>query len=347
MTVRSDPDRPGYGTAVLDEGQVDASLETIAGVGSQAATLRIPTGVSIQSIEFLSANNVVVTGQVWQKYPDDLPGDFVRGIILPQAVAEEQRATETYRQDGTGYELVGWDLQATFRQGFDYRLYPFDHLDVRVLVASADRRPGIVLTPDFASYPAWEPSTLPGVEPNFVGDGWRLKHSVFSYASSPATSTFGRSDGLSAARPDLYFNVGLQLRSFDVLVNRLILLSVSLLIMFGIVLATERTPQGVNRYDLSVARTLGLGAALLFVLVLDYGQFRSMLRPEGLTYLGYAYLVIVLGLSLAIVNGVLYASGKHRIRLIEYEDNAIPNLLFAPILLSVFLVITLLLFYGA
>jgi hypothetical protein len=346
-TARAEPDVLGFGSTVLDEGEVDAYLAAEAGGAAQEFTLRIPTGVSIQSIEFLDANNVLVTGYVWQKYGDELPDDFVQGIVLPEAIEEDHQASEAWRERGRNYELVGWYVKATLRLTFDYRRYPFDHQDVRLRVQSADRREGVLLVPDFSSYPAWQPDALAGVEPNFVGEGWEEEYSVFTYAASPVTTTFGRTGGVTdSVRPDLYFNVGLHRHAFDVLVDRVLLLGAALLMVVCMVLATERTPDGFDRYGLSVGRMLGLGAALLFVLVLDYGQFRSALRPEGLTYLGFAYLVLLLGLILAIVNGMLYACNRFRFRLIEYENNAIPNLLFAPLLLTIYLAITIALFYG-
>ena len=43
----------------------------------------IPTGVFIQSLHFVTASDVNVTGYIWQKYSDAVPEDVSRGFTLP------------------------------------------------------------------------------------------------------------------------------------------------------------------------------------------------------------------------------------------------------------------------
>ncbi len=90
----------------------------------------IPTGVFVQSLQFNTANNVQVSGYVWQKYADNIPADITRGFVLPEAVAEAYRSTEAYRVHENGAEVIGWYFSATLRQSFDYGHYPFDRQDV-------------------------------------------------------------------------------------------------------------------------------------------------------------------------------------------------------------------------
>jgi len=48
----------------------------------------VPTGVYLESLQFSGANNVQVSGYVWQRWPLPLPDDIVRGIELPEATSE-------------------------------------------------------------------------------------------------------------------------------------------------------------------------------------------------------------------------------------------------------------------
>lgn len=41
----------------------------------------IPTGFFIQSLAFVTASDVNITGYIWQKYPKDFPKDFTKGIV--------------------------------------------------------------------------------------------------------------------------------------------------------------------------------------------------------------------------------------------------------------------------
>jgi len=42
---------------------------------------RIPTGLFIQSVAFITASDVNITGYIWQKYPQDFSEDFVKGRV--------------------------------------------------------------------------------------------------------------------------------------------------------------------------------------------------------------------------------------------------------------------------
>ncbi len=47
---------------------------------------RVPTGVFLQSFEFLNTNNVEIAGFVWQSYGPEIPDHVMRGVVLPEAV---------------------------------------------------------------------------------------------------------------------------------------------------------------------------------------------------------------------------------------------------------------------
>jgi hypothetical protein len=102
-------------------------LEYLSETGSELGL--IPTGVYVQSVEFSSANNVTVTGYVWQRFapglpPWVLPAAGEAGFILPESETTAlNRAYE--REDETG-RLVGWYFKAVLRQEFDYSHHPFD-----------------------------------------------------------------------------------------------------------------------------------------------------------------------------------------------------------------------------
>ena len=52
-----------------------------------AIPMFIPTGISIQALDFLDKHNVKITGYVWQKYLKDIHNDLTdRGIIFRDAV---------------------------------------------------------------------------------------------------------------------------------------------------------------------------------------------------------------------------------------------------------------------
>ena len=44
----------------------------------------VPTGIFLQSLEFSSANNVIVTGYIWQNY-SGIPDTVSKGFVFPEA----------------------------------------------------------------------------------------------------------------------------------------------------------------------------------------------------------------------------------------------------------------------
>lgn len=86
--------------------------------------IHVKTGVFVQSIEFANANNVIVTGYLWQRYPREIPEAIARGFVLPEAESSEVEQAY-HRKEGTG-TVIGWSFRATLRQHFDYSKYPLD-----------------------------------------------------------------------------------------------------------------------------------------------------------------------------------------------------------------------------
>ena len=56
---------------------------------SQPLPIYVPTGVFVQSITFLGANDVKLTGYIWQKYTDGVHDGVSRGFVMPEYDAAE------------------------------------------------------------------------------------------------------------------------------------------------------------------------------------------------------------------------------------------------------------------
>ena len=180
-----------HGTLVTSAAETDAYLAEH--LPKNVDPIRIPTGVMIQSMEFLSGGNVQVSGYVWQRYGPDVPETSSRGRARggDQGGVRHQRA---YRYEEDGVETIGWYFAATLRQPFEYAEFPFDEQDLWLRLWSRDIARGIVLVPDFDAYYATDPSTLPGIEREFVYSGWTPHYSGFSFSDQPYNSSFGIGD---------------------------------------------------------------------------------------------------------------------------------------------------------
>ena len=138
------PDR-WPGALVTNAAEVDAFLA--AHLPSGADVIRLPTGVLVQSIEFLSGGDVRVTGFVWQRYVPEAPDDLKRGVVLVEGVEAADVTTEAFRDEADGVETVGWSFAATLRQPFEYAGYPFDEQAVWIRLWPRDFTQDVVLVP--------------------------------------------------------------------------------------------------------------------------------------------------------------------------------------------------------
>ena len=71
-----------HGTPVQNAADLEAYLAQHVPEGIDP--ILIPTGILVQSLEFLNGDNVQVTGYLWQRLGPDLPDDLVPGVVLPE-----------------------------------------------------------------------------------------------------------------------------------------------------------------------------------------------------------------------------------------------------------------------
>jgi len=335
------------GTPVVTQAAVDTALAEQLEPMATGSTppLLVPTGVLLQSFEFLSAHNVEVSGYVWQKYGPDFPDDVQRGIIFPEAVAEAYGAEEVYRVDQNGTELIGWYFHATFRQPFDYRQYPFDRQDVWLRLWHPNFERGVLLVPDFAAYRTSDPRSLPGIEEQFVYSGWEPEDAGFSLALQRYSTTFGFDTGFEASGfPELYFNFALKRAFLGPFVDQ-VLFAVAVALMLFLVLVLTTSDETVKaRFGFNTSGVLGATSGLLFAVILKHTQLRGAIGQEGVAYLEALPFLFYLAIPLVALNAIVLAS-PWEVRFVEYRHNLIPKLLYWPLLLSLLLAITLVVFF--
>ena len=142
----------------------------------KAPPIFIPTSLFIQSMEFDTAYNIKLTGYVWQKYPIDSGIDINHGVVFPES--EGTSITESFRYEKDGYLTIGWYFEGLFREKFNYRHYPFDQQLVWVRVWHTDFERNVILIPMIESYENINPSSLPGLEKEFVINGWTIEKNI-------------------------------------------------------------------------------------------------------------------------------------------------------------------------
>jgi uncharacterized membrane protein YgcG len=332
-----------HGTLVTGAAEVDAYLADH--VPTSFDPIRIPTGVMIQSMEFLNGDNVQVSGYMWQRYGPDVPSDLERGVVLAEAVKEAYDATEAYRFEENGVETVGWYFAATLRQPFEFAEFPFDEQDLWLRMWSRDFSRDIILVPDFNAYYAMDPETLPGMEREFVYSGWAPIYSGFSFSNQPYNSSFGIGDaGEFQEFPELYFNLVLD-RNFGGPFFEYFVFAIAVaFLLFGLLALSTDDENLKGRFQLTTAQVLVAASGLLFAVILKHNQMRSAVGTQGLSYIETIPIMLYGNIVFVVLNAILLASPLNA-RLIRHRHNLIPTLAYWPVVLGLLLAVTLIVFF--
>ncbi len=350
---------------------------------NESGIIRVPTGIFLQSIEFLTPNDVLVTGYVWQKQPEGLVSETsvsgtsvsetsvsgtsvsetsvsgtevagtesssssslspasspsVPGVIFPEA--KKIRFGEAYTEDG----VSGWHFRAILRQPFDYSRYPIDRDALWIRIWPANFDSGVVLVPDLDAYENLNPSSLPGLEKDFVLESWNLQNSYFSLRKNSYNTDFGIENYRHNALSELYFNVGLKMSFIGPFISEITPLVVVSLLIFAVLLISTREEEKVGILGFSSSTVLAYCASLLFVLIVSHISLRGKINVSGISYLEYFYFVMYFAILMVSVNSILLASDS-RFDMIRYRDNMIVKVLYWPIITGLLLLATLGIFY--
>jgi hypothetical protein len=323
---------------VLDNVGLEAALHNyLPDSDEKENRILVPTGVFLQSLEFSSANNVIVTGYVWQNY-SNITDTVSRGFVFPEA--EQISIEEAYHYG----DVFGWYFRSVLRQPFDYSNYPFDQEDVWIRIWPRDFHRDVVLIPDLDSYDNIRPATKPGIEHDFVLEGWEIQDSHFSYRNNSYNANFGIENDKFCCYPELYFNIGTKRNFISSFMSDSIPIIVVSLLLFAVLMISTKHEKKINLYGFSSSTVLAYCAALFFVLIVSHVSLRQKLATDGLIYLEYFYFVLYLAILSVSINSILLASETGH-KIIHYRDNLIVKLLYWPFISGIVLMITLFVFY--
>jgi hypothetical protein len=343
--ARSELQDRWHGTPVTTTAETNAYLARH--IPAEIDGIRIPTGVIIQSMEFLTGDNVEVTGYIWQRFGPDVPEDMDRGVVLAEGVKEAYDAKEAYRYEEGGVETIGWYFAATLRQPFEYAEYPFDEQNLWVRIWPRDFSRDIVLVPDFSSYNTMRPTSMPGVESEFVYSGWSPVYSGFSFSEEEYDSSFGIGvAGQYPDLPDLYFNLILDRNFVGPFFDIFVFAIAVACLLFGLLALTTDDENLKSRFQLSTAGVLTAASGLLFAVILKHNQIRSGVDTKGLSYVETIPIILYGIIIVVVLNAILLASPV-KVRLIAFRHNLVPVLAYWPVLLSLLLAVTLIVFFRA
>jgi hypothetical protein len=307
---------------------------------------RVPTGVFLQSFEFVDSHNVELSGYVWQWYGPEIPEHVQRGIVLPEAVEEAHQAEEVWRFAQDGGEQIGWYFSGKFRQNFSYDLYPFDRQGIWLRIWSpeaVDER--ILLVPDFARYHDLTPASLPGIDSQFVYGGWDPERAEFTLDLISYNVDVGPGNGVvGTLAPELYFNFSVARDFLGPMLEHVVLEAAIAILLFFLLLLMTHEPEVQERTGLTMIELIVATGGLLFAVILDHNGIRSKIDSQSPTYLEWFPLLLAVFIVLVVLSAVLRVRGW-RIPGLGYSGDLVPVLAYWPALLGSLLVVTLLVFF--
>lgn len=296
----------------------------------------VPTGVFIQTLEIVSANNISMTAYVWQKYARNLPETVARAFVLPDAA--EQTITEAYRRTDGETETIGWTVKATIRENFDYSRYPLDQQNFNLRIWHSDLDKGVVLVPDFDSYRIIHPLARAGLEKDFALPGWTVERTRFGSRARSETTTFGIGAGEDNTGTELSFDILINRRIIEPMFSDLLPLTVAAVMVFVMLLLVS---EGTRTEVVSQMATY---SGLFFIVILAELDLRGRIAGGSILYIEHFYFVMYGAILLSSL--VTLSNGWPGLfPWVEKRDHFLSKLLFWPMILVTLSVTTLWVFY--
>ncbi len=312
-------------------------------------TIKIKTGIFIQSLQFFNSSEVHLTGYIWQRYTDGIhdtikPEKNEVGFILPEQVnsGSDIKPREVYRVRNGDDEVIGWYFEATLKQPFDYTLYPFDHKTVWVRMWPKEFSQNIVLVPDFESYKATGEHDIFGIEENIVLGTWVRKNTYFDYKLSSYDTDFGISDYIGQVGfPELHYNFVVKRKFENAFIVYLLPLFLVATLLFAALLTVSAREELSSALGFSTSGFIGASSALFFVVMLAHIQLREQFAGASIVYIEYFYVLMYGLLVTATANTYLFSINATRwSKVISYNDNIIPKMAYWPVVLGSLILIT-------
>lgn len=302
--------------------------QSVAHLGRGEA-IHLPTGLFVQSLDFVGSNDVHLTGFLWQRYRTEQLQELRPGFLFPEAVASKVQPAY-WRQEGEE-QVIGWYFEATLRQSFDYGRYPFDSKKIWIRIWHRDFYENVISVPDLGSYGLTHPSAKPGLEEDLVVAGWLVEQSFFGLRRNSYSTDFGIGDYVGQdGFPELYFNVLTRRESGGALIVHFVLLIVVAIMIFAMLISITSKEEENRWIGFSFSSLMGGASSLFFVLILSHIQLRQEV-PENLCYLEWFYFLMYFAILATTVFGYRVAA-PNRFGPISAAGIRAPKLLFWPAL---------------
>ena len=317
-------------------------ITTVKSPASVDPPQQVRTGIFVRTMRFGTANDVLLSGTMWQRYDSSLK-DFTPGFTIPNA--ETLDVKENYHTNSGPQDVVGWDFKATLREPFQGSTkFPLDRAVVRVRIAPKGLHKNIILVPDLESYQLLVSSSLPGTDKSLVLPGWNLISSYFSYVPVDAGTSFGQGTALEQAKDqELGYTMIAQRNFLDPFVSSVLPIIVVAALLFGTLIIVSKESVKVAATGFKGGDALRASVTLLFPALVAQVNMRTKIGSSTVIYIEYFYFVLYAAILCVSTNALLFTLKGRGFS--NYRDNLIAKLIFWPALLGAFFAVTLFFLY--
>jgi hypothetical protein len=310
---------------------------------TNAIYIKIPTGIFIESYE-LNPFEASIIGRLWMKYPKSLYKTVPPAFYFPDVSAIESRGLVSEIVSETEYEdyvLVTWNFRATLEQNFSYQQFPFEQNDIQVVILHPDFSKNILLVPDLDSYDVLNPSVKPGLNADITVPSSNTISSFFTFKTIDYKTNFGN-EARAKNHYALKFNMVAKRIWLSPIIANIIPILIVALIMFIVLYVSSNKEEG--RSGMTTMNVIQSSAGFLFILLLAHVNERNRIETPEIAYIELFYFSMYVFITLETVAlAMLFRDANSRI--FSYGDNLVLKLLFWPVLVSIWLAVTLLRFY--
>lgn len=289
----------------------------------------VPTGLYVDSLKFVSAYSVHISGYLWQIYDETFPKNFLKGVIFPGAT--NVKMDQVYEAKLGRKTSLAWHFDGDFTQSFDYSKYPLDYKTVSLRLWPKDFDPSIILMPDLKSYDM-QLRTF-GLDPRIILQGYTVSETYFSYNLTHYDTNFGLNYQINVPFLEVYFNVSLKRNILSAFMINLLPLLIVLILSFGVLHIMTSEEEVSQKYGFKLANIDNVCAAMLFVVVLLHIRLRETITYDNIIYIEIMYFAIYFGLIYITFLGFLVMNVKKKhgwLNFLFYDDCLLPKALYLP-----------------
>ena len=302
----------------------------------------LPAGVLVKSVKIIGVNEAEVSGIIWQKIPKRLLGNIKEGFRFPDAVTSVME--EIYRINDNNNTIIGWNFKTMLRQSFNNTRFPFEQLQVKLLMCQKNVLNRIQFIPDFKSYEEYSSASAPFASKDITVPGWEIKQTYFTIQKPVYQTTFGQNDQkIKSNVRDMVLNITLHREFLSNFFSTFLPFFVLILLAFIALLMTSAKPENDKVFNFKPSNMQGIASGFVLFLVFSIIGIRGKAISNNLLYVEYLYFfTFLVVLSLISVAITIFRKTDN---IIGYEDGILIKALYWPFILGTIYLITFINFY--